>query len=314
MYLLLGISMAIGMSAIYTPIIAAVSKWFGGRAPLPIAIVLSGYGLAQIVFPPVVTYIILEYGWQTAFIVVGVMAWGLGILAWTFVKNPPQSNLNPPPPESAGVADASKASKIQTPVKDDYTLSQALHTASFWIIFLVYLITAMWVQMIVIHIVAAATDTGLAPERAAYILTLSGITNILGRLTLGALANKFGNRIILTISVAVQAPMLFILAGASNLWVFYIFTMTHSFAAAGATPIILAISGTLFGTRSAGAIIGTLTVAYTIAIAVGPLLAGYIFDITGSYDTAFYIAAITTAVAFPLCLRLKLPHEKALNP
>jgi MFS family permease len=313
LYALLGISMAIGMSAVYTPIVAAVSKWFGGRAALPIGIVLSGYGLAQVLLPPLVTHIILQYGWETAFVIVGLLTWSLGTLAWSFVRNPPQRNLNQSLQESGRVAATNEASQIQVPTPDAYTLSEALRTPTFWIIFLVYVVAAMWYQMIMIHIVAAATDVGFSPGSAALILTLSGITNILGRLTLGAIAGRLGNKTILVIAMATQVPTLFILAGARDLAVFYTATMVHSIAYGGTTPIILTLVGSLFGTRSAGAIIGTLTVAYTVGTAIGPFLAGYLFDITGSYYAVFIVAGITMAAASLLSLLIKPPRRKALT-
>jgi MFS family permease len=312
LYALLGISMAIGMSAVYTPIVAAVSKWFGGRAALPIGIVLSGYGLGQMLLPPVVTQIILRYGWETAFVIVGLLTWGIGTLAWSFVRNPPDHKLNASSFESARVTTPDEAAKIQASTEDAYTLPQALRTPTFWIIFIVYAVAAMWYQMIMIHIVAAATDIGFSPGSAALILTLSGITNTIGRLGLGAIAGRVGNKTILIIAMAVQVPTLFILAGARDLSVFYIAAMIHSFAYGGTTPVILTLVGSSFGTRSAGAIIGTLTVAYTIGTATGPFVAGYIFDVTGSYYTAFSVAAITMAAAFILSLLIKPPRRKAI--
>ena len=62
-----------------------------------------------------------------------------------------------------------------------------------------------------------------------------------------------------------------------------------------------------------GSIFGTVTLAYTAGVAIGPFLAGYIFDFTGSYFIAFFSAAMTTAVAFLLCLLLKPPQRKELT-
>ena len=73
------------------------------------------------------------------------------------------------------------------------------------------------------------------------------------------------------------------------------------------------LSGSLFGTRSIGSIFGALNTAYTIGAAIGPLLAGYIFDVTDSYYMAFASTAIAMSTAFLLCLLLKPPRRKALT-
>ncbi len=306
LYLFIGILFGIGGGFILTPLMATVSRWFGGRAALANGIVLSGFGVAQIIIPPVATYIILQHSWQTCFIILGIAAWGLGILGWSFIKNPPQNAVNPPP--SGG--DINQATN--TPATDSYTLSESLRTRVFWILFLIQIVAAMCFQMMVVHVVAAAIDADITPEAAAIILTLSGITAILGRLMLGGLASRIGNKIVLSLCLAIQAPVLFFLAGASDLHVFYITAAVYGLAYGGISPIVLAIGTSVFGTKSIGSILGTLQLSYTGGMAIGPLLAGYIFDVTGSYYAAFLSAAAATAMAFLLSLLLKRPKEKAL--
>lgn len=313
-YLFISVLMGLGIGTIFTPLISTVTKWFGGKAALPNGILLSGFGFAQILLPPVATYLILQYDWETCVIVLGIAAWGLGTLAWSFIKSPSQSDLRPSIQEPAGAGHTSKSSKTQSPVQDDYTLSEALHTRTFWTIFLIHLVNALTYQMVIVHIVAAATDVGILAGAAAFILTLSGITNTVGRLTLGGLASKFGNKTVLAFSLAVQAPMLFLLAGAIDLWVFYVVVAAHGLVYGGVSPIIPTLTGSSFGTRSAGSILGTMTIAYTLGIAIGPLLAGYIFDVSGSYFIAFSIAATAAAIAFLLSLLLKPPTKKAPTP
>ena len=75
---------------------------------------------------------------------------------------------------------------------------------------------------------------------------------------------------------------------------------------------MLTLASSFFGTKAVGAIIGTLNVAYMAGSATGPLLAGYIFDVTGSYYIAFISAAIAIAVAFLVCLLLRPPKKRGL--
>jgi MFS family permease len=298
LYLFMGILFGIGGGFILTPVIATVGRWFGGRAGLANGIVMSGFGLAQMLLPPVATYIIFQYSWQTCFIILGIGAWGVGMLAWGFMKNPPLD-----------VGDVSKATK--TPATDSYTLSESLRTKAFWILFLIQVVTAMCFQMLIVHIVAAAIDTGITPEEAAIILTVGGITGIAGRLVLGGLASKIGNKIVLTLCLATQVPALFFLAGASDLHGFYIIAAVYGLAYGGVVPVVLAMAASFFGTKSIGYILGTLQLSYTGGMAFGPFLAGYIFDVTESYSAAFLSAAAVTAIAFLFSLLLKRPREKA---
>jgi len=306
LYLFIGILLGIGGGFILIPVIATVTRWFGARAGLANGIVMSGFGIAQILLPPVATYIIFQHSWQTCCIILGIVAWGLGMLAWSFIKNPPQNTTNPP----LGVGNVNQATK--TPATDYYTLSEASRTTAFWILFLIQLVAAMCFQMVIVHIVAAAIDTGITPEAAAIILTLGGITGIMGRVILGGLASKIGNKIVLTLCLVIQVPAFFFLAGASDLQVFYIIAAVYGLAYGGVVPTVLAMSASLFGTKSIGNILGTLQLSYTGGMAIGPFLAGYIFDVTESYSAAFLTAAAATAIAFLFSLLLKRPKEKAL--
>ena len=308
LYLILGILTGIGVGFLFAPLVATVTRWFGGRAGMANGIVLSGFGVAQTILPPLATHLILQYGWGTCFIILGVATLVVGTAAWSFIKDPPQA-IEIQTPSSAIVTGNLSKSAERTQTTDDYPLSEAFHAPALWIMLIIYMTVAICYQMVVIHVVAAAIDEGATLEAAAIILTLSGITNTLGKLVSGGLANKIGTKLILALCLAAQAPALFFLAGARDINVFYIISAAYGFAYAGTSPVIPTMAADLFGTKSVGSIFGTLNLAYTFGAAIGPLLAGYIFDITGRYTIAFLCAAGTLLLSFVLCLFLKRPQK-----
>jgi len=309
LYLILGILTGIGTGFLSVPLVATTTKWFGSRAGMANGIVMSGFGVAQIAMPPLATYLILQYGWGTCFMILGVAAFAVGSAAWGFIKDPPQA-AGIPTPNIAGGAGKGSQSSGTTQLADYYSLSEAFHTSSLWIMLITYMTVAMSYQMVVIHIVAAAIDEGATLEAAAIILTLSGITNTLGRLVAGGLANRMGTKLVLALCLAIQAPALFFLAGARDISVFYIIATAYGFAYAGTSPVMPAMAADHFGTKAMGSIYGTLNLSYTFGTAIGPLLAGYIFDITGHYDMAFLSAAAAILLTFLLCLFLKRPKKR----
>ncbi|MDP2931311.1 MAG: MFS transporter [Chloroflexota bacterium] len=304
LYIFLGALVGLGMPAFYVPLVTIITGWFGPKSSFPNGIIASGFGWAQIIVPPVMTYLLLKYGLATSCVILGAAVLVLGAAAWSFVKTPPEKSGPPQPGKNMPEV-------MTIPDETNYTLSEALHTPAVWLLCLVQAIIAAAFQMVVIHVIAAATDTGITAEVAATILTISGITNTLGRLTLGGLAVKVGNRVVLTICVALQALALYMLTGASDLNVFYAATMLHGFGYGGVIPIIATLTGAFYGTRSMGSIYGVVNTSYTAGGIIGPILAGYIFDVTGSYRIAFTYAAIATTVAFVLCLVLRPPRRKA---
>jgi MFS family permease len=308
LYLTLGVLTGLGTGSLLTPLVATTTKWFGSRAGLANGIVMSGFSISQIILPPVVTYLILQYSWGTCLRILAIAALGVGLGAWSFIKPPSRNvtNLGTSP----GTGNMVKAVE-DPPATGNYSLSEAFITPTLWLLLIINMIVAICYQMVVIHIVAAAVDEGATLEAAAIILSLTGVTGMLGRIIIGGLANKFGAKIVLALCLAIQGPVLFFLAGASDIRLFYVYCAVFGFAYSGTTPIIPTMAASIFGTRSVGSIFGIINLGYTFGVAIGPLLAGYIFDVTGSYSGAFLSAAGALFLSFLLCLMLKWPKAKS---
>ncbi|MFC2003357.1 MFS transporter [Chloroflexota bacterium] len=311
LYLFLSVLIGIGVTNTLVPVVATVTRWFGHNSALANGIVMSGLSLAQVILPPVATYLMIQYGWDTCFIILGLTAWVLGIVAWRFIKSPPP-NMVKQTLATPREGDTSEISETPAEEPKDYMLSEALRTRTLWILLLVQMVIALCYQMMVIHVIAAANDTGITLEAAAIILTLSGITNTVGRLGMGGLAGKIGNQVVLAFCMALQAVALFLLAGASTLYAFYLAATIFGLGYGGVSPIVVALAGSFFGTRAIGAIFGVANITFNVGVAIGPFLAGYIFDTTGSYYIAFFSAAIATVITLLLCLLMKPPQRKAL--
>ncbi len=269
-------------------------------------ILLSGFGMAQVIIPPLATYLILAYGWETTYVVLGVAALLVAPVAWRLMRRPPRDG----PLVERVSAEAARPSTTPPATEDNYTLGEALHTAALWGLLLSLAVVGAGYQIITVHIVAAAIDTGATPEAAAIILTLSGITNTMGRLVLGTAATRINGRIVLTASLATQALMLFALTRASSLPAFYVIVSIHALAYGGLVPLMPSLAGSFFGTKAIGAIFGMINTAYTVGGAFGPILAGYIFDVTGSYYIAFLAGAIIIAITFVFSLTLRPPRRR----
>jgi len=301
LYLFLSVLTGIGVSTLLVPAIATAIRWFGSKSAMAIGIVMTGFSLAQMVVPPIATYLILRYSLEICFITLGVAAWVFGLGISYFIKSAPQVG-----PEK----DTSKASEVLTEIENEYTISEALRSTSLWSMFAVNVVAAACYQMVVVHVVASAIDVGITPEAAAIILTLSGITSALGRVLFGALAGKFGNRLVVVLCLGIQVPALFFLAGAKDLQVFYIVALVYGLGYGGLMPIIPTLAGSFFGTKAIGSVFSLLNTSYQVGVATGPFLAGYIFDVTGSYYMAFLSATIAMGATFLLSLILKPPQRK----
>jgi MFS family permease len=109
---------------------------------------------------------------------------------------------------------------------------------------------------------------------------------------MGNIADRFSNKIGLSLSYAFMGLSLVWLIPSHSEWSFYLFSIVFGFAYGGMQVLFSPLVAELFGTRSHGAILGTGALVGSIGAAGGPIVAGYIFDSLGSYTVAFILCAV----------------------
>ena len=164
----------------------------------------------------------------------------------------------------------------------------------------------MAIQTIMLHLKTCATDAGIPPMVAATILGAVGGASVLGRIAMGSLSDRIGRRQAYLICLLLMAVMMLWLTRAEQVWQFYLFAAILGFGYGGCIPLGPAIVGDWFGTKSHGGILGTLSLSGVFA-GVGPVMAGRIYDVMGSYNLASTIEAAMLFVAAGCCLLLKAP-------
>ena len=132
---------------------------------------------------------------------------------------------------------------------------------------------------------------------------------IVGRLMMGSIGDRYGeNRTILIGFVAMLTAMIWLLF-AKQLWMLYPFAVVFGFSWSAGTvgsPLIAEI----FGLRSHGAILGVCNLGFAIGTAIGPTIAGYIFDFTSSYEIAFLIIAAIAILGIVVSILLYFIQAK----
>ena len=155
-----------------------------------------------------------------------------------------------------------------------------------------------------------ATDIGISTIGAAGILSTMGGVSIAGRIVIGSAGDRLGNRKAYTISIALLLLAYLWLLQANDMWRLYIFAVIFGLAWGGSVAQHSPLSATLFGLMSHGLIFGLICVGWSIGAAIGPVITGYIFDITSKYQAAFMVTAAVTLVGLILTLVLKPPDTR----
>jgi len=123
----------------------------------------------------------------------------------------------------------------------------------------------------------------------------------------GSITDRVGSKSPLIINFILMSGALFWLLAAGELWMFYLFAIVLGFAYGGLAAMESPIVAELFGLSSHGVIMGVASFGYTVGGAVGPLVAGSIFDIFSSYQIAFLVCAVVGVLGIILAWRLKPP-------
>ena len=299
LYLFYGVVLGVGMSGGIVPVVSTLAKWFIKRRGLMTGIVTSTSGLSQVILPLLVSHLIVAHGWRTSYIIIAIITLVPTILSAQFLKRDPAQMRQLP-------YGASKVeTKDVTSKTEGLSLWEAIHTRQFWLFSTITITSALGSGVIMVHIVAHATDLGMSVTSAANILAFIGGLGIPGRIIMGSAADKIGAKMGLVINFTLHAVALFLIVGAKEAWMLYLFGAIFGFGMGGFIPVHSLIIADLFGLGSHGVLFGLTLLGVTVGLGIGSILAGKIFDIMGSYSLAFLVSAIAMVIAVILSLLLK---------
>jgi len=161
--------------------------------------------------------------------------------------------------------------------------------------------------MPMVHIVPFAVDLGISSVRAAMTLSVIGLAGFAGRLSLGPISDRLGRLPALGLCLFLQAVSFLGFIFSVGLASLYPAAAVFGFSYGGATALFPAIVGDFYGRTAVGSIVGFIFALAGSPAAFGPLIAGYVYQVTGHYHAAFMLSAGLNVVALLLLLLLKKP-------
>jgi MFS family permease len=308
-YLFYGVIIGIGMSATFVPANSIVARWFTKMRGMMTAIVLAGSSVGTMVMPPIARWLISIYGWRVSYSVVGIIALVLIILPAQFLKREPSQIGQLPYGE-----DKARAERLR-PTPRGFSVEEAVRTSQLWQLCAISLCIWFCTGIIMAHIIIHTTGLGISADSAtSNFVVMSGVS-VVGRLIMGGVADRIGNKLALIIGFVVMSISFFWLLVAREMWMLYLFGIIFGFAYGSLGPLVSLAVAELFGLSSHGAIFGVTFFAGIIGEAAGPVLAGGIFDVTGSYQLAFLICAAISVTGIIISFLLTpINEELSLTP
>lgn len=300
-YLSWGFFMGIGGGCFYIAIISTIPKWFAKRTGIAVGITVAGMGLGAMISPPLIQWLISVYGWQQPLIILSIAILVIIVPLAQFMRHSPQRmGIRP----YGDVRDTIGDELPLLSAAEGTSFTQAVKTSRFWFFGLALFFTFFSVHVIIVHIVPYAVDVGIPALAAASLLSVTAGGSVVGRLTIGLIADRVGGRVALSFCVILITLSLLWLLFSRDVWMFYVFSVIFGFGYGGMILLVTIVTAELYGLASLGMMLGIFAFYDTAGGVIGPPLAGSIFDATGSYSLAFLISVMLGVLAIILSLAL----------
>lgn len=282
----------LGSGFTYGAVMSGILKWFPHRRGFASGLGASTFGLATVVFSPVIGGMLNTMDLNTTLRILAIVFLVLGVVASLFIKLPTQEYL------AALPIPAPQKSSIAT---RDMPLNEAIHTVPFWCLFLgIFFYNGTW-NLVTPLIKGLGVERGLSEAMAITCVSLTGLTNAAGRLIMSSLSDKLG-RIntmhLLSVMTAVLALLLIFVGG----YAYFVIILLTAFAYGGPAAINPATSTDFFGPKHSGANYGIIMLALGLSSIFFNAISNAMYAATGAYTLTFIMAALSAAATIACML------------
>lgn len=290
LYLGFGVVTAASVAACgWAPAVVLVQRRFQDMLGLALGIVSAGVGAGMLLVVPLCQLLIDAVGWRDTFRILGVLCTACIVPAALYLARLTAAPASAPAP---GKATRSLARSL--------TLREAARTGPFWLLVAAFFFGNACSQTLHVHQVAFLVDHGMAAIAAASVVGLVGLASIVGKVGGGWLSDRMDRELVLVGGLAIlvaSVGALFALGLVPSQAGAYGYAVMLGVGYSVTAALLPAMVGDRFGGPHFGAIVGIGLLASALGSALGPWLAGLIFDLMGSYTIALVIAAGCGVVA-----------------
>jgi MFS family permease len=282
-----------------------VNRWFTARRGLAMGLLTASTATGQLVFLPLLAAIIRDHGWRAATLVMaGAAAVAIPIVA-LFLRERP-ADLGIPPfggarvePAAAGGANPARVALA--------ALGEGVRSRDFWLLTATFFICGASTNgLIGTHLIPAAHDHGIPEVRAASLLALMGVFDLVGTTGAGWLSDRWSSRWLLAWYYGLRGLSLFFLPFAlggseTGLWVFAVWYGLDWIAT---VPPTLRLATDAFGAERAPIMFGWIGTGHQVGAALTAFGAGWIRTTLGDYHLAFWSSGALCLLAAALALQV----------
>jgi len=311
LWLLYGVIVGIGVAFGHLlALTTLVNLWFVKRKALAIGIVVAGMGTGPLIFSRPIASLVMTLGWRNSWLVLAAVVFLLAAIpALLFMRDRREEDdhLKEDSFDKGGEKDLPKASKAL------WTVRQGIRTRALWFIIIFACANQFTLNMMNSHQIAHLTDIGIPAVTAAGSLGLMVGMSGIGRLTGGVLGDRFRPRFLVAVAVLVEIIALMIFVSARSMISVYSYAVLLGFSYGMVLVLHMVMVSKYYGARSYAKMAAVVMLVTTPIYALGPLVAGYVYDLLGSYLVPFYACIIFLVIGCLCALLARPPVWKEKN-
>jgi len=293
LYVTYSIGVGLGVGLVYVPSVGALQPWFTRNRALASGLAIAGIGAGNIAGPLLATWWIALFGWRGAYVALALYALLLGGIAAFAIRAKP------------GLAAARATSGT--------SLREAIGTRPFWLLYASLVLACIGTFVPMVHLGPFAQDAGYTEAQGVTLVSLIGVGSLIGRFTIGGVADRLGRNLSLAVMYAGLGVMLLVWWSTTAWWLLAGFALVFGMCYGGYVALVPTLVMDLYGARDVSGIIGWLYTGAGVGTLIGPWLAGAMYDALGAYDVPILAAAGVSFLAAlsvaPLIQKAQVAHS-----
>lgn len=291
LFLYYSIVLGIAQAMFRVNIPTTVAAWFKQKLGVAVGIQQSAGGMGASILAPGLTILLTQTDWQTAFILIGVVAGGIVFALLAFFHSEPAERGKLPYGSGADEkVNKNPISGSMAKIRSQVFLNHAKRTRAFWFLPLIHHLGCVGHAIVILHVVFFAKTQGMSLGAASVIVTIYSLASVGSRLMVPILADRIGAKGVMAFFYLIQGAAVLMLFWTTEAWQFYLFAVVFGIGFGGEMSGFLVVNRQYFGMGPVRTIFGFQSMGAGLGMALGGLLGAVVYDYFGSYNIAWLVS------------------------
>ena len=314
-YFWYGVVASLGRSVFMLTSVTLITRWFEKRRATAMGLTRALGGLASFIFAPLLTWVILRWDWQTAFVAQSLVMTAVVMLMCLVLRDYPHEMGLRPYGKEASAMPPSQPAPQAAPARASDSVGRlwrrVLRMEGFWTLALINFFCCVCHSVPLVHVVGFAQSAGLSALTSAWVLGVMSLSSTMGRVAWGVFADRHGARLTLILTLFMQGALVLWLVNTQDPVIFFLYAVVWGFGFGGVNTQYGVVARELYGSRHFGPGYSGQMCFSMVGMAVGGFLGGYLYDLSHSYVASWLISFGAGLISSLLAMDLLLQGDRA---